>query len=404
MNIVKMAWRNVWRNKRRSIVTIAAMAFALLVTILYSGLATGMLRGLERNVVQMELGDIQVFAEGYRDKPQIYTRLDESGELVAKLRGEGFSASARLLAAGLAAAKDQSAGVQFRGVEVEGDAAVTEVQTKIKDGAWLDPKDQAGVVVGRRLAKTLNVKVGDELVVLAQASDGSMANELYKVRGVLSAVNVPVDRMGVFLNAAAFRELMAMPEGAHQIMVRKPAALPLPAAVALAIKLMPGMDVQSWKTLMPTIASMMENSTAMLYTMFFIIYIAIGLVILNAMLMAVFERIREFGVLKALGMGPATVFRLVIAECVVQVAIALAVGIGLGIPGVWYLTEYGIDLGSMGNLEVHGIAWDMVWRAEFSAAAFSGPIMIMLTVVFLAVLYPALKAALIRPVAAIQYR
>ena len=404
MSIVKMAWRNVWRNKRRSLVTIAAMAFALLVTILYSGLATGMLRGLERNVVQLELGDIQVFAEGYRDKPQIYTRMEESGALVKKLRAGGFSASPRLLAAGLAAARDQSAGVQFRGVEVEGDDSVTEVQTKLKDGAWLDVKEQRGVVVGRRLAKTLNVKVGDELVVLAQASDGSMANELYRVRGVLGSVNVAVDRMGVFLNAAAFRELMAMPEGAHQIMVRKPATLPLPAAVALAIKLAPGKDVQSWKALMPTIASMLENSQAMLYTMFFIIYIAIGLVILNAMLMAVFERIREFGVLKALGMGPMTVFRLVIAECVVQVVLALAVGIGLGMPGVWYLKEYGIDLGGMGGLEVHGIAWDMVWWAEFSAAAFTGPIMIMLTVVFLAVLYPALKAALIRPVAAIQYR
>ncbi len=404
MSIFKMAWRNVWRNKRRSLVTIAAMAFALLVTLLYSGLATGMIRGLARNVVQLEMGDIQVFAEGYRDKPQIYTRLEQSGEMVKKLRGEGFSAAPRLLAAGLAAARDQSAGVQFRGVDVAGDAGVSKVADKVRDGKWLDPKDAQGVVVGRRLAKTLNVKVGDELVVLAQASDGSMANELYKVRGVLSAVNVAVDRAGVFLTAPAFRELMAMPEGAHQIMVRKPPALPLPAAVALAIKLLPGADVQSWKALMPTIASMLDNSRAMLMTMFFIIYVAIGLVILNAMLMAVFERIREFGVLKAIGMGPATVFRLVLAECVVQVGLALAVGIGLAVPGTWYLATTGIDLGSMGNLEVHGIAWDMVWRAEFSAAAFSGPIATMLTVVFLAVLYPAIKAAVIRPVTAIQYR
>lgn len=404
MNILKMAWRNVWRNKRRSLVTIAAMAFALLVTILYSGLATGMLRGLERNVVEMELGDIQVFAQGYRDKPQIYSRLEDGGALVKKLEGEGFRASQRLLAVGLAAAKDQSAGVSFRGIEAGRDAAVTKVQTKVADGQWLSPKDASGVVVGRRLAKTLNVKVGDELVVLAQASDGSMANELYKIRGILRGVSADVDRTGVYLNAAAFRELMAMPKGAHQLILRRPMGMDLVLAAALAIKLLPGQDVQTWKALMPTIASMMENSTAMLYTMFFIIYIAIGLVILNAMLMAVFERIREFGVLKAIGMGPSTVFRLVIAECVVQVALALAVGIGLSLPGVWYLKEHGIDLGDMGNLEVHGMSWDMVWRAELSVAAFSGPIMIMLTVVFLAVLYPAIKAALISPVAAIQYR
>ena len=404
MSIFKMAWRNVWRNRRRSLVTIAAMAFALLVTILYSGLATGMLRGLERNVVEMELGDIQVFADGYRDKPQIYSRMAASGELIQKLEAEGFRASPRLLAAGLAAAKDQSAGVRFRGVEVGKDATVTKVQTKVADGKWLDPSNPAGVVIGMRLAKTLNVKVGDELVVLAQAADGSMANELYKILGVLGGVSVEVDRAGVYLSAGAFRELMAMPEGAHQLIVRKPLGIDLAVAAALAVKLLPGHDVQTWKTLMPTIASLMENSTAMLYTMFFVIYIAIGLVILNAMLMAVFERIREFGVLKAIGMGPSMVFRLVIGECVVQVGIALAVGIGLGIPGVWYLKEYGIDLGDMGNLQVHGMSWDMTWRAEFSAAAFSGPITIMLAVVFFAVLYPAIKAALISPVAAIQYR
>ena len=404
MNIVKMAWRNVWRNKRRSLVTIAAMAFALLVTILYSGLATGMLHGLERNVLEMELGDIQVFAEGYRDKPQIYSSMADSSALIKKLEGEGYRASQRLLAVGLAAAKDQSAGVSFRGVEVERDATVTKVQTKVAHGKWLDAKDAAGVVLGRRLAKTLNVKVGDELVVLTQASDGSMANELYKIRGILGGVSAEVDRAGVYLNAAAFRELMVMPQGAHQLIVRRPLGMDLVLAAALAVKLLPGQDVQTWKALMPTIASMMENSTAMLYTMFFIIYIAIGLVILNAMLMAVFERIREFGVLKAIGMGPGTVFSLVIAECVVQVGIALTVGIGLSLPGVWYLKEYGIDLGGMGNLEVHGMSWDMVWRAELSVAAFTGPIMIMLTVVFLAVLYPAIKAALISPVAAIQYR
>ena len=352
----------------------------------------------------MELGDIQVFADGYRDKPQIYSRMAASGELIQKLEAEGFRASPRLLAAGLAAAKDQSAGVRFRGVEVGKDATVTKVQTKVADGKWLDPSNPAGVVIGMRLAKTLNVKVGDELVVLAQAADGSMANELYKILGVLGGVSVEVDRAGVYLSAGAFRELMAMPEGAHQLIVRKPLGIDLAVAAALAVKLLPGHDVQTWKTLMPTIASLMENSTAMLYTMFFVIYIAIGLVILNAMLMAVFERIREFGVLKAIGMGPSMVFRLVIGECVVQVGIALAVGIGLGIPGVWYLKEYGIDLGDMGNLQVHGMSWDMTWRAEFSAAAFSGPITIMLAVVFLAVLYPAIKAALISPVAAIQYR
>ena len=404
MSVFKMAWRNIWRNRRRTIVTVAAMSLALLAMICYSGFAQGMLGDLEKKVVEMETGDLQLHAAGYRDKPQIYTRMADADAVLARLREAGFRASGRLLGAGLAASKDQSAGVQFRGVDVAHDKTVTRVQTKIRDGRWLDATDPTGVVLGHRLAKTLGIAVGGKLVVLSQAADGSMANELYTVRGVLRSVSEVVDRAGVYLTAGAYRELFVIPGGAHQIVVRRPADEPLVAAVARAKTLAGPHEVRSWKQLMPTIASMVENARGMLYFMFMLVYIAIAIVILNAMLMAVFERIREFGVLKAIGMGPGMVLRLVLTESALQTALAMLIGLMLSVPCVWYLAVHGVNMTSMAGLSTHGMSWDSIIYGAATPAIFAGPLVTLAVIVALAVLYPAVKAALISPVAAIQHR
>jgi ABC-type lipoprotein release transport system permease subunit len=352
----------------------------------------------------MEMGDIQVFANGYRDKPQIYTEMKASDELVRKLEGAGFRASARLLGAGLAAARDQSAGVRFRGVEVAQDARVTQVQELVSEGKWLDPGDLRGVVLGSKLAQNLGVKVGDELVVLSQGADGSMANELYRVRGLLRSVSGEVDQAGVYINAAAFRELLVLPRGAHQIIVRRPKGQTLEAATARVQALLKNYEVKSWRQLMPTIASYLENAQGMITIMMLIIYLAIALVILNAMLMAVFERIREFGVLKALGMGPGAVLRLVLTESLLQAALAIIVASLLAVPAVWYLSTTGIDLGGMSDMTAHGVSFGSIWRSEVGAVHFVRPILVLLVVVLIAVIYPSIKAAFISPVSAMQHR
>ena len=131
---------------------------------------------------------------------------------------------------------------------------------------------------------------------------------------------------------------------------------------------------------------------------------AIGILLLNAMLMAVFERIREFGVLKALGAGPLSVFRMIFYETYIQAGIAIVVGTALSVPGLWYLTEHGIDTGRMGGMTIHGVAWDSVWRAQVSTSTYSGPIVTLIVIVSLAALYPAFKAAWVRPVQAMTHR
>jgi putative ABC transport system permease protein len=403
VSIFKLAWRNIWRNKRRTLTTVSAMSLALAVMILYSGLVDGYMAGMERNILDLEVGDVQVFAADYRENPSLYTRIENPDDILKVFDGAGFKSSARLIANGLAAAGDSSAGVELRGITPSRDAEVSRVNRQVMVGEWVDEADPDGVVLGRQLARNLGVNPGDEVVILTQGSDGSMANELYSVRGVLKSVSEATDRAAVFMPAKSFRELMVMPEGAHQIIVRKPEAIELSQAAARIKELAPNLDVKTWRELMPTLSTMLESTGSVMFTMFFIVYIAIGILILNAMLMAVFERIREFGVLKAIGMGPGTVMRLILAESVLQTFLALVVGISLSIPGNWFLTTSGIDLSGLGDMSVAGMAWDTM-RSSVDAGTYVGPILALLIIVFFAVLYPAAKAAVIPPVAAIYHR
>ncbi len=405
MSIFKFAWRNIWRNRRRTLATVSAMTLALTVMILYSGLVSGYLLGMERNILDLEIGDIQIHAGDYLENPSIYARIEKPEEALNALDTMGFKASARLLASGLAAAGDSSAGVTMRGIDPARDREVSFVDKQVAVGTWLDKADPSGVVIGRQLARNLDVKPGDEIVILTQGADGSMANEIYKLRGVLGSVNEAVDRSGMFMLTETFRELMVVPEGVHQVVLRKPETMSLDNASKMVSKQLGTLDVKTWKELLPTLATMLESTSGMIYIMFMIIYIAIGILILNAMLMAVFERIREFGVLKAIGMGPGKVLRLVLAESIMQTTLAIVAGVTLSIPGNWYLVKYGINLTSLtGDVSVAGINFLSIMKSSVSANTYVGPIITMLFIVSISVLYPAVKAAVIKPVAAIYHR
>lgn len=391
------------RSRRRSVVTIAAMTLALWVELLYAGLVRGFMASMEQDLLDFELGDIQVFAPTYLDRPSIYTAIDNPASLLARLDALGYPASSRLLGGGLAASGELSAGVSLRGVDVTRDARVTRIGERVAQGKWLDAADPRGVVVGRRLARTLDIAPGAEIIVVAQAADGSMANELYTVRGVLLGVADTTDRGAVFMTAPAFRDLLAVPTGAHQIIVRRPPGVELEAAAAQVRGIAAGLSVQTWRDLMPVIASMLDSTRGLMLIVFFIIYAAVGILILNAVLMAVFERIREFGVLKALGVGPLRVLSLLLIESGMQAAIAVAVGVALSVPAMWYLSVTGIDVGKLSGTNVMGVAMRPVWKGVYDVATCGGPLVMLMVIVLLAALYPALKAAWIRPLEAMHH-
>ncbi len=403
MNVFKMGWRNVWRNKRRTYVTISAMTLALWVMLLYAGIMPGYINSMEQSVTQYEVGDIQIHASGFLENPSLYTSIEDSDALLIQLKEAGIAASPRLLGGGLAASGESSAGVSLRAIDVESNEQISQLSTKVTNGKWLDSADPSGVVLGRKLASNLGVKEGSELVLVSQAKDGSMANGLYTVRGVLGAVAQSTDRSTVLMTEEAFRELMVFPTGVHQIVLNR-GDLSLDEAAVVATDIAEGQDVRTWKQLMPAVAQMFELAKVAPFIASFIIYLAVGILILNAMLTAIFERIREFGVLKAIGAGPFTVLGLILVEGATQTLVASILGLLLALPGMWYLTVHGLNAGAMGGMDAMGVAMAEIWYGIYTPKSCVGPFFMLWIVSMGAVLYPAIKAAFINPIRAMRHR
>ena len=405
MRILTMASRNVIRNWRRTLVTTLAMGFAGFIMILFASLTEGLLYTSERNAVAMNLGDMQIHAEGYRDDPDLYKRIDNASDLVKRLQQAGFHAAQRVYGFGLAAAGSASAGVQMRGIDLTNEATVTQIHKHVMQGNWLADSDPKGVVIGKKLGRTLNVKPGDEVVIIGQATDGSMANDLYTVRGILKSIGEEVDRAGFFMVERAFRELMVLPQGAHEITVMRPdRSRDLESATTQVAALAPGYETLHWRSLRPVIARILDLADAQTIVMVLITYVAVAMIVLNAMLMSVFERIRELGVMKAIGVTPWQILLLVYVETMAQVTVASIIALSSGWSVARYFQNNGIDLSAIaGSTSFGGVAIDPIWYAYVTKEAVIIPIVFLFIIAAVAVIYPAIKAAVIRPVKAIYY-
>jgi ABC-type lipoprotein release transport system permease subunit len=400
-----MASRNVVRNWRRTLVTTLAMGFAGFIMIFFAALTEGLLQTSERNAVAMNLGDVQIHAEGYRDDPDLYKRIDNAADLVCKLQKAGFYATQRVYGFGLAAAGSTSAGVQLRGVNLTNEVTVTQIHQHVMQGDWLADTDPKGVVIGRKLARTLGVTPGNEVVIIGQATDGSMANDLYTVRGILKSIGDDVDRAGFFMAEHTFRELMVLPQGAHEIAVMRPdPSRDLESATAQVAALASGYETMNWRQLRPVIARILDLADAQTIIMVLITYVAVAMIVLNAMLMSVFERIREFGIMKAVGVTPWQLTLLVYAETMIQVVTASIIALLSGWSVAHYYQQNGIDLSAIiSGASFGGVAIDPIWCAHVTTESLVIPIVFLFLIAAASVVYPAIKAAIIRPVKAIHY-
>lgn len=406
MKIIHMATRNITRNWHRTLVTTLAMGFAGFIMILFASLMHGLLQASERNAVAMDLGDIQVHAHGYRDDPDLYKLINNPENIVASIQNSGLNAAYRLYGFGLAAAGTSSSGVQLRGIDVKNERNVTQIHNHLLVGKWLDNNDPKGVVLGKKLAKTLHVKSGDELIFVGQAADGSMANELYIVKGILKSVGESIDRAGIYMVEKEFRDLMVLKSGAHEIAIMRPdRGADLSEAKVKVSGWASVYETMDWRELKPVIARILELADTQMMIMVIITYVAVAMVVLNAMLMSVSERIRELGIMKAVGVTPWQIMLLVYMETFFQILIASIISLILGISVSYYFQDNGIDLTRLADgVTFAGVAMDPIWRAQITTESLVIPVLFLFIIGTIAVLYPAAKAALIKPVSAIHHR
>jgi putative ABC transport system permease protein len=370
-------------------------------------LMAGMVRDLIERGTSLLLGHIQVHATGYRPDRSIFDTIPGNGvELANDLQAdpEVLGAAPRVSGYGLVSAGEQSAGAELLGIAPGLESGVSTLHEHLMgitpaDAATLPGARQ--ILIGERLAKTLAVTTGAELVVLTEAADGSLGNDVYTVAGVFKTGVDLVDGGLAVMNLADLQGLLALgPERVHEIAVRTADPRNAPGiAERLARQLESrGVEVAAWPNLAPEISAYVAMTDGWMWIMYLIVLSLATIAVLNTMLMAVFERFREFGVLSAIGMRPLHIVLLVVVEVAALAGVSLVAATALGTPLLRWLVHSGIDLRHLTEgFTLSGVPISPILRGAWAVSRFATSAVLLIAFALVAGLYPAVRAARVDP-------
>lgn len=416
--LASVAWRNLWRHRRRSLITASAMAVGVGLCMAMIAYTDGMYDLIFRVLVEQQLGHVQVHHPAFPGRRQLYDAIPEADRVVERIERVPFTevVMPRLFGAALLGGDSESTGVILRGVDPGAEALGTRIDTHVIAGSWLAAEAGGGVVIGVGVAEKLDVALGDELVAVTQAADGSIGNALYRVSGILESGNTAMDRGGAFLHLEDLRALLQLHGHAHEITI---VALDADALDAYAAEVTAALEdvrvedddgaqvpvlVQPWWTASPPTAQMMALRDASAFIVLAIVFSVAAFGVLNTMMMSVFERTRELGVLKAIGLRPGRLVVMIVLESVFLAGLAVALGLVLGGVLDALLVVYGLDLG--GQMEdgftFQGVTIDPVIHGVVRPAGIVWTALAVFVVSVLASLWPAWRAARLDPVHAIR--
>ena len=405
---VKMAWRNIWRNPRRSILTMTAIAFASLLLVFMLSFQFGSYDTMINSAVKIHTGHLQVQAEGYQDKRSMRLVVpdpDAIGSIIEEAPGL-HTYTYRANAFSLVSSKERTYGIMVIGIDPVREANVSTLKKVIRQGSYLSAEDMDRALVGELLARNLQVGLGDELVVLGQGRDGSVAAAVVQVKGIYNSGQDEFDRSSIHIPLKHFQGVYAMRGGVHEVVALGTSLGKIPAikrAVAGAIENKhPKHDlvVLDWMDLMPGLVEGIQLDLVSGLILYVILIVVVAFSILNTFLMAVFERTKEFGVLMAIGTTPGRLTKLLLLESITITIVGVVFGMIAGSLVTWYFQVHGISIaGTSEVVRQFGIPERMFPQLSFLSVSI-GPILV-LFISSLTALYPALKVRRLRPVEAL---
>jgi putative ABC transport system permease protein len=308
----------------------------------------------------------------------------------------------------LLSAAHRSAGVELMGVVPDQEPKITTLNTPIAKGTYLTAQLPKGVVIGDKLASTIGIELNSEIVLLTQAADGSMGNDVYTVVGILHTGLDAVDRGLVLMSLSSLQDLLHLaPARIHEVGIKLyhiTAATPVAAALEVRLGKSLPVRVMAWPELAPELANYVQFNHGVTVVLFFIFFLVAVIGVMNTMLMAVYERTREFGMLMAVGMRPTQVIGLILTEAAGLGVASLVVGATLGVPLLWYLQVHGLDLGGAtgGVVSVAGVVVGHLWYGRQDYPAYSQAALGLAATALVSALYPAWRAAQLRPTEAMR--
>jgi putative ABC transport system permease protein len=403
--IFALAWRNLWRQPRRTILSSLAIAFACMFLIFMPSLQNGTYNAMIENTMRLFDGYAEVQAPGYHDDPQIRKTIHDPQPLLAELRRlPGVrTASPRALSYALLSAGNHSYGAQIVGVQPDTEPGVSTVPHNVREGRYLQKLDSDEIVLGDTLAKNLRLKLGDSVTLLGLGRDGSLAADSLKLVGIYHTGIQDMDRLVAEIPLGRFQETFSMGNQIHAVALGSDSLSHIQGALSSVrtIAKRHGLVALDWKQLQPGLLQgiLLDMSTGAMIYLAMVVVVAFSL--LNSLLMSVLERTREFGVLMALGMRPGSIGRLVWIETLFMLAIGIGLGIALGFTVTEYFSHAGIYFGEAQDLFAQFGLRGAMYPAINNLTLLGGPAIIALSIA-LAGIYPVVRIRRLEPVPAMR--
>ena len=433
--IGKLAFRNLFRNKWRSLLTGGGVAVAVTLLVFTNGFIDGYLDEMIRGATSIETGQAQIQTNSYAEEPKIWKSFPASEELYERVAAvDGVeSVAPRVEFYGLVGTERRSQVSRIVGVDPQVEGRGSPLREAVAEGKWFsarpaEPPAPREALVGIGLARQIGVGVGDELVVFAEAKDGSLGNELLRVVGLLEAGNTQIDRQTTFLRLEDAQFVAAMDGEIHELSIRTDRiqrARELAERVGVAAEAwqrekmagMTGFDdgeekqvelvVRPWQKLVPELHQIIDLSRSSSWIFYLIIYFIAALGILNTQRMSALERHREFGVMQAIGMSPRRLFATVMLETTLLTMMGAVVGASLGAALNLYFAAYGFNMGVFAGGESFsymGIAFSERIHFAVTLEGIATPVVAILPVALLCGLWPAVSTAGLNPAVAVAGR
>jgi putative ABC transport system permease protein len=401
MNTLRIAWRNLWRVPRRTVLTVAAVSLGVTAIVFLASYRESAYGQMIRTITDQLVGHVQVHGKGYQETPELATVVKEPRLVEAQLAQAlpGAVAERRVIGAALAGAADSSAGVVVMGLQDGQGASLLTVTS----GRALGKVAAHEVVLGVDLAQQLDVKPGAELVLLGQAADGSTANDRYQVVGIGDMGSSDLNATAVFLHLEDAQEFFGLGDAVHLVVLHLPTDsedVSAQLAAARGALDLTSLEALSWNEMLPELRKTVDSKRSGGKAMDVVVFFLVALGVLNVMTMATFERTREFGVMMSIGTRPSGILRLVLTEAALQGLLGLAVGVALAVALVVGVGT--LDMSSLTKSDMLGVRMPQVLflKVQWGSIAWAG--VVTLTTMLLAGLLPAWRASRLQPATAVR--
>lgn len=402
----QLGWRNIWRNPRRTCVIMAAVVIGVWSMIFLGSLMRGIADQMVRNGIATLTGHIQIYREGYQSDPVIENSLQHPHTIESVLNHmlpPDSHWAPRVRVNSIVSNARHSDGVTLVGIDPDREARVSFIKGAMVDGRYLEEDDRYGIVVGKALVDKFETEIGRKMVVMSQDAGGEIASRAFRIVGIFRAEMEATEKRLVFVTLPAAQNMLELNDELSEISILLKSRQEVePVAEALRGLMPEGIEVQTWQQLLPTVTAILRMYDGFIFLWFLVVFVAMGFGIVNTTLMAVFERVREFGLLKALGMKPRSIVLEVLTESFFILLIGMAIGNSLGFLTVKTLSEHGIDLSSLSaGLEYVGMArvvYPVLLPRDVATAN-----LVVFALGLLVSLYPAIKAARFTPVEAMAH-